>query len=71
MFTYIDAAYAKTRYEEMLKEAEERRRFAQVAAQNPGVLRRTFATLSRALTLRKAQGKTAQAPAMRKRLAAE
>ena len=71
MFTYIDVTYAKTRYEEMLKEAEERRRFARVTAHNPGALQRAFATLSRALTLRKAQGETAQAPAMRKSLAAE
>lgn len=71
MFTYMDATYAKTRYEEMLKEAEEQRRFAQVAAQNPGVLQRAFAALARVFTSNRAQDEAAQAPAMRKGLAAE
>jgi len=71
MFTYIDVTYAKTRYEEMLKEAEERRRFARVAAQRPNALQRVFAALSRAMAARQVQGEAAQAPAMRKSLAAE
>ncbi|MFC1464142.1 MAG: hypothetical protein ACFLMY_04765 [Candidatus Brachytrichaceae bacterium NZ_4S206] len=71
MFTYIDVTYAKTRYEEMLKEAEEQRRFAQVAAQNPGVLQRAFAALARAFTPNRTQDEAARAPAMRKGLAAE
>jgi hypothetical protein len=71
MFTYVDVMYAKTRYEEMLKEAEEQRRFAQAAAQGPNALQRAFATLVRALAPKQAQREAAQAPAMRKSLAAE
>lgn len=71
MFTYMDAKYARMRYEEMLKEAEEQRRFAQLAAQNPGLLQRTFAALGRAFTPNRAQEVKAQPPVMRKGLAAE
>ncbi len=71
MFTYIDATYAKMRYEEMLKEAEEQRRFAQVAAQNPGALRRALAALAHAFAPNRAPDEAAPAPTMRKGLAAE
>ncbi len=71
MFTYVDTLYAKTRYEEMLKEAEERRRFAEIATQHPNALQRALATLANALAPKRAQREAAQAPAMRKGLATE
>ncbi len=71
MFTYIDATYAKLRYEEMLREAEEQRRFARIAAQNPGALRRALAALARTFAPSRTPDKAAAAPAMRKGLAAE
>lgn len=71
MFTHMDATYARMRYEEILREAEEQRRFAQVAAQNPGLLQSVFAALMRFFASRRAQQGDAQAPVMRQGLAAE
>lgn len=71
MFTYIDVTYAKLRYEEMLKEAEEQRLFARVAAQNPGALQRALAALARVFAPNRAPDESAPASAMRKGLAAE
>ncbi|GIV84459.1 MAG: hypothetical protein KatS3mg052_1466 [Candidatus Roseilinea sp.] len=71
MFTYLDATYAKLRYEEMLKEAEEHRLIARATAQNPGALQRARAALARVFAPNRASAESAPAPAMRKGLAAE
>lgn len=71
MFTYVDVMYARTRYEEMLREAEEARRFAHVRSQTPGTLRRVFTALRSALMPQRAQPAQPQTAAMRKSMATE
>jgi cell division FtsZ-interacting protein ZapD len=71
MFTYIDAVYARMRHEEMLKEADRQRLVARVAAQHPGILERTAAALKQSLAALRSRRQHAQAPVVRRSLAAE
>ncbi len=71
MFTYVDAVYARMRHEEMLKEADRQRLIARATAQHPGILERTAAALKRSLAALRSQRRHAQAPVVRRSLAAE
>lgn len=71
MFTYVDLMYGRTRHEELLKEAEQERRFAQYATQVPSAFERVFAMLKSALTPKRIQREVAKTATMRKGLATE
>lgn len=73
MFTYLDLMHARTRYEEMLKEAEERRRVNRYAIKTPSVFERAFTSLRSAFAPKRTQHEATQpqTPAMRKGLATE
>ncbi len=71
MFTYVDAAYAQMRYQEMLEEAERQRLIARLTAQQPSMLERITARLKRSLAAVRGQNRPAQMPAIQRGLAAE
>lgn len=71
MFTYIDAMAAQMRYEELLREADEARRFARVRSQAPGMLRRAFVALRSALISQRTQPAQPQTATMHRSMATE
>jgi hypothetical protein len=71
MFTYVDAAYAQIRYQEMLEEAKRQRLITRLTAQQPSVMERMIATLRRGLAWMRGQNRPAQVPTIQRGLAAE
>ncbi len=71
MFTYVDAAYAQMRYQEMLEEAKRQRLIARLTAQQPSMMERMIATLKRGLAWMRGQNRPAQVPTIQRGLAAE
>jgi len=61
MFTYVDAAYAQIRYQEMLEEAKRQRLIARLTAQQPSVMERMIATLRRGLAWMRSEQASASA----------
>jgi hypothetical protein len=71
MFSLNDDALARARYNELLKEAEDYRRFAHLAA-GPNVFERAFAALKSVFVSKRSQpAREAQTQTMRKGLATE
>jgi hypothetical protein len=71
MFTYVDAAYAQMRYQEMLEEAKRQRLIARLTAQQPSMMERMIATLKRSLAWMRGQNRPSQVPTIQRGLAAE
>jgi hypothetical protein len=73
MLTFYDDVLARTRHNEMLKEAEEQRRFAHFGTQVPNVFQHAFAALKGAFASKRSQpaARDAHAPTKRKTLATE
>jgi len=71
MFTYVDTVYARMRYEEMLKQAEQQRLVMRIAKQQPNAEKKLTAALKQALAVIRDQRRPIRSLAVRRSLAAE